>query len=232
MAETSKGTSRPGGKRQGAPDHLADVRARVLAAALPHAAFDGWSGRLLADAAKAAKISEGDMRLAFPKGAVDLIDYFLQEGDRLMLKALAGQDLAAFKIRQRITLAVRARIEVDLPYREALRRAITMAALPTSGGLGIRALYRTVDAIWRAVGDTSTDFNFYSKRAVLAGVYSSSVMHWFSDESADHADTWAFLDRRIENVMQFEKAKASVMKVGAMLPDPLALISRLRYRRS
>lgn len=231
MAETRKGTSRPGGHKGAKPDHLADVRAKVLAAALPNAAFDGWSGRLLAEAAKAAKISDGELRLAFPKGAVDLIDYFLSEGDRLMLKTLESHDLAALKIRERITLAVRARIEADLPYREALRRAITMAALPTSGGLGISALYRTVDAIWRAVGDTSTDFNFYSKRAVLAGVYSSTVMHWFSDESADYADTWAFLDRRIENVMQFEKAKASVKKVGAMLPDPVALLSRLRYRR-
>ncbi|MBI1260950.1 MAG: COQ9 family protein [Rhizobiales bacterium] len=227
----AKKNPRPGRRRTDAPDHLADIKARVLAEALPNAGFDGWSARLMQESAKAAGVSHGDMRLAFPKGALDLVDYFLSQGDRQMEEALARVDLAAMKIRERITLAVRLRLEADMPYREALRRAITTAALPTSGGLGPRTLYRTVDAIWRAVGDTSTDFNFYSKRAVLAGVYSSTVLHWFSDETEDFSDTWAFLDRRIENVMQFEKAKAGVKKIGAMLPDPIGLIARLRYRR-
>lgn len=230
MTETKK-TARPGRHEAGAQDHLAEIRARVLSEALPNAAFDGWSARLMQESAKTAGVSHGDMRLAFPKGALDLVDYFLSEGDRQMEDALSKTDLASLKIRERITLAVRLRLEADMPYREALRRAITTAALPTSGGLGPRTLYRTVDAIWRAIGDTSTDFNFYSKRAVLAGVYSSTVLHWFSDEIEDFADTWAFLDRRIENVMQFEKAKAGVKKIGAMLPDPIGLMAKLRYRR-
>ncbi len=113
-----------------------------------------------------------------------------------------------------------------------MRRAVTLLALPLSGTTGPHALYRTVDAIWRAIGDTSTDFNFYTKRALLAGVYSTVTISWFGDESEDYDDTWAFLDRRIADVMQIEKAKASVQKLGSFLPDPLALLGRLRYRKS
>ena len=115
--------------------------------------------------------------------------------------------------------------------REAVRRAVTMLALPTSGMRGPHALYRTVDAIWRAVGDTSTDFNFYTKRATLAGVYSSVSLVWFSDDSENYARTWAFLDRRIEDVMRIERVKAGVKGIAAKLPDPLSLLGRLRYGR-
>jgi ubiquinone biosynthesis protein COQ9 len=183
-------------------------------------------------AADAAGVSHGEMRLAFPGGITDLVDCFLSDGDRRMEEALAKRDLAALKIRERITLAVRTRIEVDAAHREAVRRAVTLLTLPISGTTGPRSLYRTVDALWRAAGDRSTDFNFYTKRAILAGVYSAVTLTWFSDSSEDYADTWAFLDRRIGDVMQIEKAKARVQKIGAMLPDPVALLGRLRYRRS
>jgi ubiquinone biosynthesis protein COQ9 len=208
------------------------VRAKVLAAALPNVAFDGWTTRVMRDAADAAGVSHGEMRLAFPGGIVDLVLCFLADGDRRMEEALAEKDLAALKIRERITLAVRTRIEVDMGHREAVRRAVTLLALPISGTGGARSLYRTVDAIWRAVGDTSTDFNFYTKRAILAGVYSAVTITWFGDQSDDFADTWAFLDRRIADVMRIEKVKAQAKSIGDKLPDPLGLIGRLRYGRS
>jgi len=224
--------STPGSSKDARDDQVARHRAAILEAALPHVAFDGWTSRLLRDAADACGISHGEMRLAFPGGIIDLVDCFLADGDRRMAEVLAQSDLGQLKMRERITLAVRTRIEVDLMHRDAARRAVTLLSLPISGTTGPHALYRTVDAIWRAVGDTSTDFNFYTKRAVLAGVYSTVTITWFGDESDGFADTWAFLDRRIADVMKIEKAKAGVRKFGALLPDPLTLLSRLRYRQS
>lgn len=223
---------KPGAQAVKPGDHVAAMRTDILAAALPNVAFDGWTTKVMREAADAAGVSHGEMRLAFPGGVTDLVDCFLADGDRRMEEALAKLDLGALKIRERITLAVRTRIEVDATHREAVRRAVTLLALPISGTTGPRSLYRTVDAIWRATGDRSTDFNFYTKRAILAGVYSAVTLTWFGDESEDHAATWAFLDRRIADVMQIEKAKASVQKIGALLPDPVALLGRLRYRRS
>lgn len=212
-------------------DHVEVAREKILAAALPNVAFDGWTTRLMSDAATAAGVGHGEMRLAFPGGVLDLVDYFLADGDRRMEEALAGHGLATLKIRERITLAVRMRIEVDLMRREAVRRAVTLLSLPTSGVRGPRMLYRTVDAIWRAVGDASADFNFYTKRATLAAVYSAVTLHWFADHSDDCADTWAFLDRRIDDVMRIEKVKASAKKLANALPDPIGLLGRLRYGR-
>lgn len=233
MAETVKfaaGKKRPGAGKH-APDYLAETRAKILEEALPNVPFDGWTPRLLRDAAEQAGATAGEARLAFPGGVLDLVDYFLADGDRRMTDALSHEDLTSMKIRERITHAVRTRIEVDILHREAMRRAVTLLALPSSGGLGPRTLYRTVDAIWRATGDTSTDVNFYTKRATLAGVFSAVSLYWFADESEDHQDTWAFLDRRIEDVMRFERLKAGVKGVAEKLPDPFALLGRLRYGR-
>ena len=230
MPEGSTAKKRPGtGKPK--PDRLEATRMKILEAALPNVAFDGWTPRLLAEAAEAAGVSHGEMRLAFPGGVPDLADFFLEDGDRRMEEALAAEDVGALKIRERITLAVRTRIEVDLHHREAMRRAVTLFALPTSGTRGAHSLYRTVDAIWRAIGDTSTDFNFYTKRATLAGVFSSVTLYWFSDDSENYRRTWAFLDRRIEDVMRFERVKAGVKGIASKLPDPISLLGRLRYGR-
>ncbi|MGV8997149.1 MAG: COQ9 family protein [Parvibaculaceae bacterium] len=228
----TEATAKPGAGKARPDDHIVKARSAILKAALPNVAFDGWTSKVLSDAAEAAGVSHGQMRLAFPGGVVDLVDCFLADGDRRMSEALAAQDLSVLKIRERITLGVRTRIEVDLKDREAVRRAVTLLALPLSGTTGPTSLFRTVDAIWRAVGDTSTDFNFYTKRAILAGVYSTTCLTWFGDGSEDYADTWAFLDKRIADVMQIEKAKAGVKKIGAMLPDPFALLGWLRYRKS
>ena len=206
-------------------------RAALLAAALPHVAFDGWSLKVMRAAADAAGLDHGRMRLAFPDGVADMVDYFCADGDRRMRAELSRTDLSKVKVRDRITLAVRTRIEVDAAHREAVRRAGTFMALPPHGAMAARALYRTVDAMWRAVGDVSTDFNFYTKRAMLAGVYMATLLFWLGDETQDREASWAFLDRRIGDVMQFEKAKAGVQKLVKRLPDPLGLLGRLRYPR-
>jgi len=211
-------------------DHFEVTRAAILREALPNVAFDGWTEALLAQAARDAGIPEGEALLAFPNGANDLIDYFMADGDRRMEAALR-QRMGNLGVTAKIELAIRLRLEVDQPNREALRRAVTMLALPVSAASGARALYRTVDRIWRVTGDTSTDFNFYTKRAILAGILSATTAHWFADQSEDYAGTWAFLARRMEDVGRIERGKSFVRKAGALLPDPMALAGWLRYRR-
>ena len=149
------------------------------------------------------------MARLFPEGPLSLIEYFSTSIDEAMEKKLAATtDLSTRKIRERIKIAVMTRLWLLEPHKEAARRAAATLTLPMHAALGAKLMYRTVDAIWRVAGDTSTDFNFYTKRAILAGVYGSVLMRWFSDMGEDDSATEAFLDARIENVMQFEKFKA------------------------
>jgi len=139
-----------------------------------------------------------------------------------MLARLAETDLEALRYRDRVALAVRLRLEAVDP--ELVRRGAALFALPQHGGLGARLVWDTADAIWGALGDSSRDYNWYTKRATLSGVYSATALYWLGDQSPEHADTWAFLDRRIEGVLKFEKAKASLMKLP-VLPGLLARVS-------
>ncbi len=145
-----------------------------------------------------------------------------------MIAALAERDLASMKIRQRIATAVRVRLEQNIEHREAIRLGLAHMASPRRAGEGLRWLYHTVDAMWRAAGDTATDFNFYTKRMLLAGVYTSTLVYWLDDHSQDCGDTWAFLDRRIEDVMQIQKFRGRVEK---LVPDPSPLFRFLRPHR-
>ena len=218
-------------KAKPAGDPFVQDRQAILAAALVNVPFDGWSLKTMREGAQAAGIAHERMRMLFPNGVSDLVDFFCAQGDARMVEILAKTDLKAMKVRERITHCVRVRIEMDGDHKEAARRAAAFLALPLYASVAVRVLYRTVDAIWRAAGDQSTDFNFYSKRAILAGVYSSTLLYWFGDAAEGNAQTWAFLDRRIKDVMQIEKVKAGVQKFGEMLPDPLSLLGRLRYGR-
>lgn len=210
------------------PD-LDQARDAILEKLVELAAFDGWSSASLARAAEEADATKNTMNLAFPKGVLDALEYHSQTGDEAMLTRLEDYDLGKMKIREKITLCVRLRIEAVADDKQAIRRAAHTLALPMNAATGLHITYRTVDAIWRGIGDTSTDFNFYSKRAVLAGVYTTTMMHWFDDMSDNDGDTWAFLDRRIENVMEFEKLKAKVRKATAGLPSPWSFLGGLRY---
>ena len=192
----------------------------VLEAALKHAAFDGFTDKTLARAGEDAGADEETLARLFPDGALSLITLFSDTADKAMEAKLATLDLAAMKVRERIRVAVKTRIDALKPHKEAARRAAAFLSLPTNAALAATLLYATVDAIWRAAGDTSTDFNFYTKRAILAGVYSTTLFRWFTDQSLGESDTDAFLAARIQNVMQFEKFKAQVKDVFARMPSP------------
>jgi len=192
------------------------AREAVLAAALPHAAFDGFTDSVLQKAAMEAGVK--DVARLFENGPISLVEFYSTWADAQMEAKLAATDLKAMKIRARIAAAVKARLSVLAPHKEAARRAAALLSLPMHAALGARLVYRTVDAMWRAAGDTSTDFNFYTKRGILAGVYGSTAMRWFNDAGEDEKATDEFLAARIENVMQFEKFKAKAKEALSNFP--------------
>ncbi|MGR3490512.1 MAG: COQ9 family protein [Shimia sp.] len=189
-----------------------DIKTRMLDAALPHVVFDGWSEETFRNAARDADIPETEARAALPRGALDLAIAYHKAGDAEMVERLKEADLDAMRFRDRVAFAVRQRLEL-IEDKEAVRRGTTLFALPPYAADGARLIWGTADAIWTTLGDTSDDLNWYTKRATLSGVYSSTVLYWLGDDSLDHQATWDFLDRRIENVMQFEKVKAQAQKV-------------------
>lgn len=207
------------GRGRGTNKSPEDSRQRLLQATLPHVPFDGWSERALTAGAGDAGIEPALAQNAFPGGAADLVKFFSGDMDRQMLERLGDQDLAAMKVRQRITTAIRTRLELLAPHREAVRRGVAFLALPRHAALGLKCLYRTVDAIWYAAGDTATDYNFYSKRLLLAGVYSATLLFWLNDSSEGFAATWAFLDRRIAEVLKVGGSLGRTMTRLLDLPD-------------
>ena len=190
----------------------------ILAAALKDAAFDGFTDRVLEKAAEHAGLAKKDAARLFPDGPIGLIAFYSAEVDRQMEAALAALDLPSRKIRDRIKLAVLTRLSILKPHKEAARRAAALLSLPMHAGTGARLLYATVDSMWRAAGDTATDFNFYTKRGILAGVYGATLVKWVNDTGEDEAATDAFLSARIENVMQFEKFKAKAKDALSTFP--------------
>jgi ubiquinone biosynthesis protein COQ9 len=211
--------------------HSDEMRAKILADALPHVPFDGWTDKTLRAAAEEVGASEAELKAAFPRGYPDAIVAFSSDADRRAAEKIEVANLKAMKVRERVTFGVRARIEAVMEHKEASRRAAAVLALPQHALDGATCVYRTVDTIWRAIGDTSADFNFYTKRALLSGVYTSTMLYWFGDTSEDTADTWKFLDRRIADVMQIEKVKSQVVKFAEQLPNPLEFLGALRHPR-
>ncbi|MBS27756.1 MAG: COQ9 family protein [Alphaproteobacteria bacterium] len=194
-------------------------RRAILAAMLPHVPFDGWSDRTLRRAAADADLDPAVARLAFPGGAAEVIAFWSDEVDRAAVAAYAARDGDGMKFRERIAYLVRARIEALAGDRESVRRALTHLAQPQHAGLGMQCLYRTVDELWHAAGDRSTDFNFYTKRLTLAGVYSSTLLFWLDDESDDSTETWRFLDRRIAGVMRIPARRQKLQQAGQLFPN-------------
>lgn len=203
-------TSDAAPERDPRQDPLLVAKRRLLDAALPNVPFDGWSDAMFRQAAEDADVEAAVAKLAFPRGAVDLALFLHQEGDRAMVEALAGADLSHLRFRDRVAHAVRLRLELLEDRREAVRKAAALFALPVHAADGARAMWGTADKIWTALGDTSDDLNWYSKRAILTGVYSATALYWLGDESEGRVRSWAFLDRRIEGVMRFEKLKSRV----------------------
>lgn len=200
--------------------HLEAERRAILAAILPHVPFDGWSAKSLRHAAADAGLDPAVATLAFPGGVAEIIGFWSAAADQAMVAAYADAGGDEMRFRARITWLVRARIEAVAAHREAVRRALTYLAQPQHSGKGLRCLYRTVDEMWYAAGDRATDFNFYTKRLTLAGVYSATLLYWLDDASDDSEATWAFLDRRIAGVMRIPQRKENLRRATGFLPNP------------
>ncbi len=230
-AKASKPRLRRKAARQDTRDD-ASLKAAVVEAALPNIPFDGFTDTVLQEAAAAAGIDARDVPRLFPDGPLSLVEALSEAADREMKTRLAAAKLGAMKIRERIAKAVKTRIEILRPHKEAARRAAAFLTLPPHAARGMTLLYRTVDTIWRAAGDTSTDFNFYTKRAILAAVYSATLMRWFTDDSDDESETDAFLARRIDDVMRFERFKAQWRERAKKWPSFTDILRGVPARRS
>ncbi|MCP3734107.1 COQ9 family protein [Sphingomonas sp. RP10(2022)] len=208
---------------------LDEIRAVLAPGIAANAAFDGWGDAARDMAADAEGIDRDVARLAFPGGAADMIDAWFASIDAGLAVTLPPETLAAMKIRARITALVEARLDAVAANRESLRRALTILALPQNVAKGARLGWRSVDLMWRMAGDTATDYNHYTKRTILLGVYAASVTVFLDDDSDGHADTRAFLARRIDGIMRFEKAKAGFVKRYEHRPSLSRFVGRLRY---
>lgn len=206
-----------------------DPKDALLDAALMHVAFDGWT-----EATFEAAIADSDVEPALAhalcsRGAVDLAVAYHKRGDAMMLARFEAEDVSELRYSEKVAALVRFRLEA-VDDKEAVRRGTTLFALPQYTTTGAQLVWGTCDAIWNALGDTSDDVNWYTKRMTLSAVYTSTVLYWLGDESEGHADTWEFLDRRIGNVMQFEKAKANFRKsaFGKFMEGPLSVLDGIK----
>lgn len=208
---------------------LEELRPVLVDALLAHVPFDGWTEAALERAAEDVGIPANRARLVFPEGAIDMVDAFTARADAAMAARLEALDVRSMKIRERIRLAVTVRLEQAAPHRESVRRAVSILALPQNAARSAKTLWRTADAMWRAAGDTATDYNYYTKRLTLGGVYSSTLLVWLDDQSEGMSETFGFLDRRIDGIMRFEKAKARVHSATSRRPSLVRFLGRLRY---
>jgi ubiquinone biosynthesis protein COQ9 len=204
-------------------------RRRILDEALKSAPFEGFTPLMLRKAAAAAGLRGASLAAAFPAGPIGLVEFWSSEADAASRAAVAGPGAASLRIREKVALGVEARIAYLAPHKEAARRAGAYLALPHNAPTAARFAFNAADAIWRGLNDPSTDFNFYTKRAILTGVIASTMARWFADDSADGVGWRSFLAARIENVMQFEKLKARVKDNGFDPDGMLGWFARLRY---
>lgn len=194
-----------------------------------NAVFDGWTAKAVESAAAAQGLDPGQARLAFPKSAVGLVDAYVAGVDRELARRFPPDSLEKTKIRERIRSLVWTRLEIMGPAREAVRSALAILAMPQNLPRAARIGWRSVDHMWRLAGDTATDYNHYTKRMTLGAVYGSTLLVWLDDQSEGWSDTAEFLDRRIDNVMQFEKLKAQWRGSADRRLSLSRFLGRLRY---
>ena len=209
---------------------MSDLKDQLLDAALMHVPFDGWSETAFRAAVSDIDVDMTAARSACPRGALDLAVAYHKRGDQIMLDRIATEDMSDMRFRDKVAAAVRFRLEA-IDDKEAVRRGTTLFSLPHNALEGGRLIWGTCDAIWTALGDTSEDINWYTKRGTLSGVYSSTVLFWLGDDSLDHHATWEFLDRRIDDIMQIEKIKAQVRKspiLSKLMSGPNWLASQIK----
>jgi ubiquinone biosynthesis protein COQ9 len=211
------------------PSPLELLRRRLALAVGENAVFDGWSRAAVDAAAQQLGVDPVQARLAMPKGQAAMIDLYIQEVDRALEAYFMPERLDGMKIREKIRALVWRRLEIMGPAREAVRRALAILAMPQNIPLALKMSWRTADLMWRIAGDTSTDFNHYTKRMTLGAVYGSTLLVWLDDQSEGWKDTAAFLDRRIEDVMKFEKFKAEWRGSSEQRLSLSRFLGRLRY---
>ena len=209
---------------------MTDPKDKLLDAALSHVPFDGWSPATFKAAIAESEVDPTVARAVCPRGALDLAVAYHKRGDAQLRERIKREDMSEMRFRDRIAKAVQWRLEL-VENREVIRKGAALFALPPYAPEGAKLVWGTCDTIWNALGDTSTDYNWYTKRATLSGVYSSTVMFWLGDNSKEHHRTWEFLDRRIDNVMQIEKVKATVQKsptLSKLFAGPNWVLSQIK----
>jgi ubiquinone biosynthesis protein COQ9 len=216
-------------QQQDEGDSLEAIRLTLAKALANAAVFDGWTTAALDAAADQMGVDPQAARYAFRDGAMAMIGAFAAHVDAGMAQALPADTLAGLPVRERITRLVRFRLDAQAGHEEALRRALPIMALPTNAAATFKLGWRSADAMWRAAGDTATDYNHYTKRATLAAIYAATLAVFVEDASDGKADTLAFLDRRIAGIMRFEKAKAQLFHRELAGFSPVRLLGRLRY---
>tara|TARA_B110000037_G_scaffold13160_2_gene13909 strand:- start:108 stop:794 length:687 start_codon:yes stop_codon:yes gene_type:complete len=205
-------------------------KSELLAAALPHVVFDGWSQACFEKAIEDLGMDRSIALAIAPGGAVDLAVAFHEAGDQKMRRDYANAITDGMKVRAKVKLAVRLRLEAGAD-KEIVRRGSSLFALPNHAAQGAKLIWGTADEIWNALGDTSDDVNWYTKRVILSAVYASTVLFWLGDDSLNSESTWEFLDRRIENVMQIEVFKSRIKAnepLNAMMSGPLRILEKLK----
>lgn len=208
---------------------LESLRLKLALPVGENAAFDGWNGKAVDSAAAQTGIELAQARLAFPKSQSAMVDAYIQGVDAAMEAHFTPERIAAFKVRERIRALIWYRLEIMAPAREAVRTGLSILAMPQNLPLALKAGWRSADRMWRLAGDTATDYNHYTKRLILSGVYGSTLLAWLDDQSEGWSETGAFLDRRIDDVMRFEKWKASWAGNDLYRPSLTRFLGRLRY---
>lgn len=204
---------------------LDDVRDRLVLAALDHVPFDGWSMAALRRGAEDVGLDYDAPERLFPGGVTDAVDHFVGLADRLMVEDMERADVESMPMQERLEAGIRLRLQRWASHREAVRRALSVYALPQNAGRAARATWRTVDLIWKAAGDRSTDFNWYTKRASLGAVYTATLLYWLDDPSEDSEETWDFLHRRASNVVDAIKFRRTLQERLGRIADPFGLLS-------
>jgi ubiquinone biosynthesis protein COQ9 len=202
----------------------------LIAALLPDVPFDGWSRTAMRNAARRIGMEDNELATLFPRGARDAVAWFSRWADRMTLETMASRPIDELRLPERIALGVRTRLGLLAPHREAVRRGLSLLALPANGPLALKLLYETVDALWFAAGDDATDFSFYTKRATLAGIYAATTLYWLDDRSEGSAATDAFLDRRLADATALPRLRAGLERAARLLPNPLRFFRMARPR--
>ncbi len=211
------------------PTPLELLRLKLALPVGENAAFDGWNGKAVDSAAAQTGIDPAQARLAFPKEQAAMVDAYIQGVDAAMEAHFTPEKIAAMKIRDRIRALVWFRLETMAPAREAVRSGLSILAVPQNLPMAIKAGWRSADLMWRLAGDTATDYNHYTKRLILSGVYASTLLAWLDDQTEGWNETGAFLDRRLADVMRFEKWKATWTGNDLHRPSLTRFLGRLRY---